>query len=249
MQGYYLFCVVNSLDKNQFQEIGMESRKISFFPYQSLTIVGQKMEISETELDQDTMLVWAKNHHSVIERAQQHYTNVLPFSFMTIIKGTEIGLNQWLKKHHFQLTQNFTKIKNRLEYGIQIAVQTKTIIETTLSSSNELKDLKNKAKSHLKGLAYIYQKQYEEKLEQSIHKYKRKLFRNYMLPIKKIVSDVCIEDPKPVSNDYTMFLNLSILACNRQVEEIGGILDNIHNKGFKVTFTGPLPPYSFAEKF
>lgn len=245
-KGFYLYCVCDS----KVTDTGCTLKDTDqFISCDGLTIIAQSINIPTEKLEDDVLLSWAKNHHQSLERFQQYYQNILPFSFMTIVKGDEDKVRQWIKDNHNRLVQNIEKIRNKLEYCIQITCAMEGLIAHVVSHSSELQLLKAKSECELKGASYLYKKQYKEKENQAIKQYTKQLFQKYFATIKKYVSDTYIEKVKSLDDDLLMIMNLSVLADVIQVNRLGALLDDIQDEGFDIQFTGPVPPYSFTERF
>ena len=97
------------------------------------------------------------------------------------------------------------------------------------------------------GAQFLFQEKLEKELRTLLEKEGLKWTEEFLNKIKSVVSQFKVEKPK----EEGMILNLSCLTDKEKSElgsaTLGEILEEIENMGaFRVRFTGPWPPYSFA---
>ncbi|HCX90803.1 MAG TPA: gas vesicle protein GvpFL, partial [Deltaproteobacteria bacterium] len=131
----YLYCIVDSAERVNFGNIGIEGSEVYTIPYQDLCAVVHNC-LSEPYKSEDNEVVkkWAMVHQKVIDTAWERFGTVLPLGFDTIIKGEEgiapdENMKKWLKDDYENLRQKLAKLKDRAEFGVQVFWDPKIISE------------------------------------------------------------------------------------------------------------------------
>ncbi|MDD5014005.1 MAG: GvpL/GvpF family gas vesicle protein [Atribacterota bacterium] len=249
----YLYCIINSAEKINFGNIGIEDSEVYTIPYQDLSAVVHNClpEPYKSE-DQEKMKSWVTTHEKVVEVAWEKFDTVLPLGFDTIIKGEENiapdeNMKKWLKDDYENLTQKMGKLKDKAEFGVQIFWDPKIISEGLIEKNPDIKKLSEEIKFKSKGLAYMYKQKLENLLKKEMEKEADRYFKNFYEQIRRCVEQIKIEKTKKLEENKQMLLNLSCLLFKGKSKMLGEELEKInHTKGFFVRFTGPWPPYSFV---
>jgi len=177
---------------------------------------------------------------------------VLPFGFDTIIKGgesfsAEQNLMKWLKENYEDLKTKMERVRNKIEFGIQV-FWNQTIISQDLAETNqEIRKLKEEMEKKPPGIAYFYRQKMEQALRKALEEKADTFFKDTYGRIRIHADDVRVEKTKKVDKDKQMLINLSVLIHKDKIQSLGEELAKIKElKGLDLRFTGPWPPYSFV---
>jgi len=249
----YLYCIVDSAEKINFGNIGIEDSEVYTIPCQDLcAVVHNCLPEPYKSEDQEKMKSWITAHEKVVEVAWERFGTVLPLGFDTIIKGEkgiapDENMKKWLKDDYENLRQKLGKLKDRAEFGVQVFWDPKIISEGLIETTPEIKKLSEEIKSKSKGLAYMYKQKLENLLKKEMEKEADRYFKDFYEQIRRCVDQIKVEKTKKLEEDKQMLLNLSCLIFKGKSKTLGEELEKIeHLKGFSVRFTGPWPPYSFV---
>lgn len=246
-EAHYLYCVVSCREKMSLGEIGIEGNRVCTLPYQTLSAVAQVCA-PQAYVSQDEAVVkaWVLAHQKVVETAWERFGTVIPFSFDVIVKGSEFRVLDWLKENYRELLDKLARLKGKAEYGVQIAWDTKLIMESIARTDEQTRELQRKIESMPEGTAYLYEQKLEKLLKQKLEQEADQYFKDFYQRIRSCVEDVRVEKVTK-DKDKQVLANLSCLAEKVAPRRLAEELDRIQvTNRFSVRFTGPWPPYSFV---
>lgn len=206
--------------------------------------------------DLEVVKTWALAHQSVVEAASEKFgTVVLPFSFNTIVKGGNAGVEKWLKSDFETLSRKLAGLEGKREFGVQLFLERECAARELLASVGEIRELSERIGARPSqlarcggGTAYLYKRKLDRLLKDGIEKKAGVLFKSLYDRIKPHA--VGIKTGKlGAGNGMIMVANFSCLVENGRVRELGEELDRFKQesgKGLTIRFTGPWPPYSFV---
>lgn len=243
-EGRYVYCVAESSKLANFGKIGIENNEVYTIPHGRICAVVHNCLLKPYKSkDEEEVKNWVKTHQNVIKKTYELGT-VIPLSFDIIIKGSNRGVSDWLKREHKSLMQKINRVKGKQEFGIQIFWD-KDIISKKISKNNkEIERLRKMMEGESKGRAYFLKHKLGAAIKGEIEKTGNECFRELYRRIRKHADDIRVGR---VEKDKRMLMNLSCLVHKNKVKELGAVLGGINNlEGFSVRFTGPWPPYSFV---
>lgn len=252
-EGRYVYCIVESSEKAQLGNIGINGTRVYTIPYQDISAIVHDCpsEPYESE-DNDVVKNWVITHERVIETAWERLGIVLPLGFDTIIRAGEEKdpkkvVRDWIKEDYQNLKKKLDRVRGKAEYGVQISWDTKIISHALIEKDEELNKLSEDIKSKPKGAAYMYRQKLEKLIREKLLREAENHFKEFYGRIKKCTEDIRMEKIKKEEEPRQMLMNLSCLADKNDAKALGNELDKINNKeGIFVRFTGPWPPYSFV---
>ena len=252
-EGRYVYCIVESSEKAQLGNIGINGTRVYTIPYQDISAIVHDCpsEPYESE-DNDVVKNWVITHERVIETAWERLGIVLPLGFDTIIRAGEEKdpkkvVRDWIKEDYQNLKKKLDRVRGKAEYGVQISWDTKIISHALIEKDEELNKLSEDIKSKPKGAAYMYRQKLEKLIREKLLREAENHFKEFYGRIKKCTEDIRMEKIKKEEEPRQMLMNLSCLADKNDAKALGDELDKINNKeGIFVRFTGPWPPYSFV---
>lgn len=250
--GRYMYCIINSGTASNFGDIGINDTEVCTVPYQNIAAVVHSCEAksyatNEIEMAKD----WILAHSYVIDNATKKFGTVLPFSFDVIVRGDDDTVKEWLARGYGRLKEELERVKDKAEYSVQIFYEHEKLAEKIVNSDQELGELKKKTEKMPKGTAYLFQKQYEQKVKDAISADISGLAKEFSSRIKAHAEEMKVEEnPSQAPEKYRskkLIVTLSCLVHRDNVEKLGEVLDEINKRAdFAVRFTGPWAPFSFV---
>jgi len=250
-EGRYVYCVGESNERIDLGKIGIEDNQVYTIPYKDLCAVVHTCPTQAYESkDKKTVEKWVIAHEKTIETAWERLGTVLPLGFDTILKADEEDpeevVKTWLKQDYQSLKEKLNKVREKVEYGVQISWDTTIIAGQLIEKDLELNRLSQEIKSKPKGVAYMYRQKLEKLIRGKLEKQAGDYFEEFYEIIKCCTNQIKVEKLKKEREPRQMLMNLSCLA-DKNDKCLGEELEEINNReGFFVRFTGPWPPYSFV---
>lgn len=245
-EGRYIYCIVESDEKKNFGQVGIEDNLVYTLPTQKIDAVIQCCEpkLYKTESKEKTS-EWLLTHQYVLDLAAEEFETVIPLAFNTIFIGDDETVRNWLNARCQHIRGLLEWLKGKQQYGIQIFFKNDFVRET-IGENIEIQRCRRALEANSFGAAFLL-KNLKEKESILVNDQAKKMYTN----VKALVDDVRIEPtPKEISEklqDNLMILNLSCLVHKNKLHYLANTLRHLNQqKGLSVRFTGPWPPYSFV---
>lgn len=247
----YIYSIAKMGIRVNLGEIGIEKTEVFTIPYKDIAAVVHSCEpLAYDTKDKAQAEEWILTHSYVIDRATKSFGSVLPFSFDVILKGDDSAIEEWLDKNYALLIHDLENVKGKAEYTIQIYYDYDDLASRVLKSDTKLMDLKIQIAKESKGKAYLLGKKLEQKLKAQVSSEAARLADKSLSEITSQVDDLKVDGKRRTPEDYkdlNLLASYSCLVRNDAAARLGETLDEInHMEGFRVRFTGPWPPFSFA---
>lgn len=252
-EGEYMYCIINSGIASNFGDIGINDTEVYTVPCQNIAAVVHSCEAKPYETkEMEKAKGWVLAHSYVIDNATKKFGTVLPFSFNVIVRGGDNAVKDWLSRGYGRLKEELEKVKDKAEYSVQIFYEHEKLKEKIVKRDEELGELQKKIEKMPKGAAYLFQKQYEQKVRDIISAEMSGLAEQFNAKIREYAEEIRVEEnPSHVPEKYKgkkLIVTISCLVHKDKVEMLGKILDDINQReGFAVRFTGPWAPFSFVQ--
>lgn len=252
-EGRYLYCIVPGEHNVALGPVGIENSDVYSISRGDLSVIVHDCEAKPYDSRDETVVgKWVLSHNKVIEQAMERFGTVLPFRFNTIIQAhneqkVHEQVRKWLTDDHESLREKLDRVKGKAEYGVQISWDVENISNDIMGADTEIQSLAKEIEKMPEGLAYMNRQKLENLLRRRLENKADDCFRRYFAAVRECVDDVKIEKARREIEGKQMIMNLSCLASDGAkalAEELGKIEEL---EGFSVHFTGPWPPYSFAE--
>lgn len=252
--GLYLYCLAGGEREEPLDLKGIGGASVQTLSHQGLMAVVQECEPKPFHSeDQKALADWLLIHQNIVDLAWERYETIIPFGFDTIIVPTEgrsarRNLEEWLEKESETIKQKLGRLKNKVEYGIQISWDPNVILPRIKKQDGEIKKLEGEISSKPSGIAYLLQKKLEELIRQRLETMADAYFKIFYKQIHNCVENIHIEKTRKVEPPKQMIMNVSCLQNREEKAALGAVLEKIGGMpGFEVSFTGPWPPYSFVD--
>ncbi|MBS3819571.1 GvpL/GvpF family gas vesicle protein [bacterium] len=250
----YIYCIANRDEEKTFGRIGLEKSPVYTIPWKEICVVVHDCVSSPYQSeDQETVRSWLVSHERVIETAWEHFGNVLPLGFDTIVKPDEENdapenIKKWLMNDYKKLKQKFKKLEGKAEFGVQVFWYPQAIAQKLMETHQQLRNLNKEIQSKPPGMAYLYKQKLDTILRNQMEKEAQRYFEKFYKQIDEKVEEVKVEKVKKSEDEKQMIMNLSCLSPSENSKDLGDDLEKIDKKKeFSVRFTGPWPPYSFVQ--
>lgn len=231
----------------QFGKIGINCADVYGIHFNGLcALVHDCPEEPYKSEDLEVVKKWVLAHQSVVEAASERFGTVVPFSFNTIVKGENAGVEKWLKSDSEMLSRKLAGLEGKLEFGVQLFLDRETATKELLGAVREIGELSEKINAAKGGTAYLYKQKLDKMMKDEIEKKAGELFKSLYDRIKRRSVGVKVGNLK---EGRIMVANFSCLVEKEKVRELGEELDRFKKesgKGLSLRFTGPWPPYSFV---
>lgn len=261
MEGRYVYCVADRRQNVSLNSIGIQGADVYTIPCHDLLAVVHKCQIEQSlSKDEEMLIDWVIIHQQIVDEAWKMFGTVLPISFDTIIRGSDINTRDWLRKEYENLMKKIDRFTNKAEYGFQVFWDPNIIVKGLIERDKRLKSLEEEIVSKPEGIAYMYKQKFEKILRDETKVETDRWFKKVYNTIKGKADDVFVENiNKTVSSNFRsklmdkkqkerqMLMNLSCLVSKDKSEDVREEVEKINNiDGLSVRFTGPWPPYSFV---
>ncbi|MDI6884618.1 MAG: GvpL/GvpF family gas vesicle protein [Hadesarchaea archaeon] len=251
-EGRYLYCIISSSAELTLGEIGIEDNKVYTIPCKDIGAVVHVCPAKAYESkDEEKVKEWIFAHQYVIDQATKKFGTVLPFTFDSIVKGSDEVVKDWMDKEYPKLKQELERLKDKSEYTVQIFCDESLLVKKVEEKNEKIRKLREEIKTKSKGTAYLLERKLEGMMKDAVVAEANNHAKNFHDQIKEYADEVKVGKPtKQVPEkwkDKLMVLNLSCLMHEEKVDKLGEVLAEIDkSEGFSVRFTGPWAPFSFA---
>lgn len=247
-EGRYIYCIVESDEKTDFGQVGIEDTRVYTLPTQNVNAV---MQCCEPKLyraeDKEKTAEWLLTHQYVIDLATEEFGTVIPLAFNTIFTGDDETVTNWLKARYRPLRKLLERLEGKQQYGIQFFLENDFVREA-VEENDEIQRFRRALEISSNGTACLFK----------ILREKRLMFMRYQakklyMTVRELVDEIRLEPTEkgiPEKwRDKLMILSLSCLVHKNKLQAVANTLRQINRqKGLAVRFTGPWPPYSFVSE-
>lgn len=251
--GRYVYGIGGKGVQEKLGAIGLDGNEVYTIPYKDVCIIVHDCpaEPYKSE-DEDMVKDWLFTQQEVLDQAAERFEGVLPMGFDMIIEGKngndpEAEVISWLEMNYDGFIKTLSKIRNRLEYGVQVIMDTDHLSEKLIKTDEKIKKKKEEIDSKPEGIAYMEREILKDLIKERIEEEADQYFKDYYQMIKKCTDDIVIGKVKKVGGNQQMLMNLSCLVRKEMVKSLGDELEKIElNDELTVRFSGPWAPYSFV---
>jgi hypothetical protein len=252
----YLYCIVHSssaASKEDLGNIGIEKQAVYTIPYKDIAAVVHSCQpVPYDSKDRTQAEAWVLEHSYVIDQAMKIYESVLPFSFDVILREGDSQIEQWLGRNYERLCERLDALRGRAEYTVQIFYDYDCLKARILSSDQELNDMQKRIENESKGKAYLLSKKLDQTLKREVAAEAGRLAEESLIQISEQADKFSVNDkPSWIAENLRHMKLLASYSClvhKDKVDRLGEILDAVNSlQGFRVRFTGPWAPFSFAD--
>jgi len=224
-QGKYVYCVVKEAEKRTFGR-GFGGNIVYTIPYRDISAVVSETPPVEYEPNETNALV----HEEVVERVMQERT-VIPLGFGNIFID-ESRVRWLLARFYWTFKTYLQKLEGKAEVGVKVFYDLEV-------AKRELQAFESKSQENL--LSRVSEEN-SKKINEKAYEYGLKLYD----ALKKHAEDTHLM--KRIGGN--MILNSAFLVRKTKIQDFKTELEKLEeeyaDKGLKLQFSGPWPPYNFS---
>lgn len=185
---------------------------------------------------------WILAHNAVVTQVWEQIGTVLPMAFDSIVIGdyardAELVLADWIVEHREELAATLGELDGKVELGVRVYYDAPT-------TGSERAPV-------ARGREY-FQNQLAKRREAADRQLRLDAEANRIVEGLGLLShSIRVNTPSAITQaegdeSGRELLSVSLLVARQGVGEVGSFLDSVTDSGYRVRFTGPWPPYSFA---
>lgn len=247
----YVYCLVDTTDVSTLDVDvdGVAGNALSLVEHDGIGVVVHECESLYDSDDEAQIKRWLVAHQGVVDAVSDVFGTPLPVRFDTIIEGDDGAVRAWLSSQAETVRAQLETLRGCWEYRIELLWDDEPYREEVAATDETLQDLERRKADSSAGKAFMIEKQYSNRLRERIHEREaelRALLEEQVLPV---VVDDTVQDgnAKESDDEYRSVVRRSVLADETEETALGERLDTVAaERGVKVRFTGPWPPYTFA---
>ena len=204
--------------------------------------------LSPRALAHDRVLTWASDRGAVV-----------PLPMFSLFSGRD-AVREMLDERSAQLSSALAKVKQGREYSLRVYRVDAELLDVLPEMSPRLRELAAQAASASPGQRYLLERKLDgEKrgelrsvTQQIVDAIVEQLDRNSVESIRSPIPRAADRSPGVGGEGRgAMVLNASFLVASEALEEfqrtLTSIVSRYDQRGFRFDFTGPWPPYHFAQ--
>jgi len=261
--GYYVYCVAASIPA---EEITGEARPaaiedgadLELIKADKLTAIISKVPLStygESALsdnlaDATWTAIRAMRHEHVVEHFARQ-TSVVPLRFGTIYLNRS-GVEQMLSDKQEQLIPTIQRLKDRVEWGVNMFCDRATLLDNITKVSPRLREMAEAAKSAPPGQSYLLQKKIEASrtdetkaaVARAADEIESTLKGESDGSVKLRILKVETTEHGELKAKFAFLVPRSRFENFREAAE--QLAQRMESSGIRLELTGPWPAYNFA---
>ena len=239
-EGKYVYCVIRDDSAREFGEIGIggESRVYT------VNHAGLAAVVSDTPLviyDPTRENVLA--HEFVNETVMREFT-VIPMSFGTVFRSEE-DVAQLLRSTYEAFTDVLEKMKDKIEFGVQIRWDRDRVVESIEKDHDEIRKLKEEITRNAASSTYFARMQLGRLIEAALEDSAGR----FVSTVHEELKTVCVASRSNKVIGDRMIMNAAFLverAAEKAFDEAVKELSRRYENMLTFKYTGPWPPYNFV---
>lgn len=251
LDGRYVYCVVPHLEQALGQLRGLGGAPVYELRYRDLGAIVHDCPAAPYQGEGEQVRTWLLSHHDVIEAVWAMAGTVLPMGFDVIVRGDdeatpETSVVAWLQANHAAFRERLASLAGKAEVSIKITWDRARAAVRIAAEDREVLALQAELEGKSKGLAFFHQQRIKRHIQTRLDAEADEIRQDCLVPLRALADELICNQPKH-PDGREMLLNLSVLAEQRLIGEIGDLLGVLRDRRqVEVSFTGPWPPYSFT---
>jgi hypothetical protein len=239
-EGKYVYCIIRHQAARDFGEIGIGGgARVYTVHHGDLAAVVSDTPIVIYDPTRENVLA----HEFVNETVMREFT-VIPMSFGTVFRSEE-DVGQLLRSTYDAFTDVLEKMKDKIEFGVQIRWDRDRVVESIEQDNDEIRKLKDEITRNASSSTYFARMQLGRLIEGALEE----CAGRYVATVHEQLQRVSVASRSNKVIGDRMIMNAAFLvnrsgekAFDEAVKELS--LHYEHLLAFK--YTGPWPPYNFV---
>jgi hypothetical protein len=239
-EGKYVYCIIRHQAARDFGEIGIGGgARVYTVHHEDLAAVVSDTPIVIYDPTRENVLA----HEFVNETVMREFT-VIPMSFGTVFRSEE-DVGQLLRSTYDAFTDVLEKMKDKIEFGVQIRWDRDRVVESIEQDNDEIHKLKDEITRNASSSTYFARMQLGRLIEGALEE----CAGRYVATVHEQLQRVSVASRSNKVIGDRMIMNAAFLvnrsgesAFDEAVKELSRHYE--HLLAFK--YTGPWPPYNFV---
>ncbi|MCH9730899.1 MAG: GvpL/GvpF family gas vesicle protein [Actinomycetia bacterium] len=245
--GLYLYCIAADQSRGAALTVSapaLDGSVVRVVSQDGLLVAVHACPAEPYQGSPDDVHSWILAHNKVVTEVWEGAGTVLPMTFDSIVTGgggrdAESALADWIGEHREILKAMLTELDGKVELGVRIYYN-----DVPLERSERV--------AVARGREY-FQNQISKRREAADRQLRLDAEANRIVDsLGTLAHSIRLNQPNataqtPDEADGRELLSVSLLVERQRVPEVGSFLDAVTTEGYRVRFTGPWPPYSFAD--
>jgi hypothetical protein len=238
--GKYVYCIIRHQAPRDFGDIGIGgSARVYTVHHAELAAVVSDTPIVIYDPTRENVLA----HEFVNETVMREFT-VIPMSFGTVFRSEE-DVSQLLRSTYDAFTDVLEKMKDKIEFGVQIRWDRDKVVESIEQDNDEIRKLKDEITRNAASSTYFARMQLGRLIEGALEDSAGRYVTTVHEALKRV--SVASRSNKVIGD--RMIMNAAFLvnrADERAFDETVKDLSRRFEHLLVFKYTGPWPPYNFV---
>ncbi|MDQ2890057.1 MAG: GvpL/GvpF family gas vesicle protein [Gemmatimonadota bacterium] len=239
-EGKYVYCIIRHDAPRDFGDIGIGGGSRVY----AVVLGGLAAVVSDTPIviyDPTRENVLA--HEFVNETVMREFT-VIPMSFGTVFRSEE-DVGQLLRSTYDAFTDVLEKMKDKIEFGVQIRWDRDRVVESLEQENDEIRKLKDEITRNAASSTYFARMQLGRLIESALEDSAGR----YMATVHEELKHVSVASRSNKVIGDRMIMNAAFLVNRSDEKRFDDAVTDLSRRfenllTFK--YTGPWPPYNFV---
>ena len=243
--GLYLYCIAPQRDDAGplvLTAPALDGGGVRVVPSSGLLVVVHSCPPEPYQGSPDDIRTWILAHNAVVTQVWELTGNVLPMAFDSIVlpdgeRNAESVLAGWIGDNRDVLSARLAELDGNVELGVRV------YYDPPAASTDRA--------PVARGREY-FQSQLAKRREASERQVRLDAEANRLVAgLGALSHSIRVNAPSALAQTEGVesgreLLSVSLLVGREDIREVGAFLDTVTDQGYRVRFTGPWPPYSFA---
>lgn len=245
--GLYLYCIAAERPGSEPLAVSapaLDGSAVQVISTSGLLVVAHSCPAEPYQGSADAVRNWIFAHNNVVTDVWEQTGTVLPMAFDSIVsadgeRDAELVLDQWVADHRDQLTTMLAELAGKVELGVRVFYSDPVAAITERQPTPRGRD--------------YFQSQLLKRREAADRQLRLDAEVNRIVEGLGLLADsIRVNAPgagiqgEGEESGARELLSVSLLVDRDKVKDVGAFLDGVEEGGYRVRFTGPWPPYSFA---
>lgn len=254
VESRYVYCLVDTTGVSTLDvDInGVAGNALSLVEHDGIGAVVHDCESLYDSDNEAEIKRWLMQHQRVVDAVSDVFGTPLPVRFDTIIEDDDAAVRGWLSSQAETIRTQLAALSGCWEYRIEVLWDDHSYREEVAATDETLQELERRKSDSSAGKAFMLQKQYSKYLRERILERETELQALLEEQVLPVVNDHTVQDSSAnesadEDDDHRSVTKRSVLADESDEMALGERLDTVAaERGVKIRFTGPWPPYTFA---
>jgi hypothetical protein len=184
-------------------------------------------------------------HARVLEQALEAGT-VLPMRFGIVMESRDEVTKRVLKRHHDELAQQLEAFDGKVELRVRAIYREEQVVREIVAQDDSIRLLGERVRTQPDDATYFDRIRLGELIVNAIDCKRRIDAEDVLRPLEPLAREVRVGEP----THERMVVSASFLVDRARIGDFDKAVDEVGRaqaERMRLTYTGPLPPHSFAE--